>query len=217
MLARIWWALVALGFRLLYNELAWTYDVVSWLVSLGDWRSWQRAALPFLGVEPGACVLELAHGTGDLQLDLRTAGVTSVGLDLSPFMGRIARRKLLRQRISPMLVRGAGQALPFADSSFPAALCTFPADFILHPDTLAEVFRVLQPGGRLVVVISGVLTGGGLPARALETAYRVTGQRGPLPPDVWEPVTAAGFTMKWAIRRYARSEALVLVAIKPAN
>ncbi|MCB9446672.1 MAG: class I SAM-dependent methyltransferase, partial [Ardenticatenaceae bacterium] len=44
----LWKKLIRFGFRLLYNELAWTYDAVSWLVSLGDWRSWQQAALPFV-------------------------------------------------------------------------------------------------------------------------------------------------------------------------
>ena len=79
-LTRIWWGLVELGFRLLYNELAWTYDLVSWVVSLGAWRAWQRSALRFLAVPPGSPVLELAHGTGNFQIDLRTAGLDPTGL-----------------------------------------------------------------------------------------------------------------------------------------
>ncbi|MER3543218.1 MAG: hypothetical protein C4311_01115 [Chloroflexota bacterium] len=64
-------SLLRSAFRLLYNELAWTYDWVSQAVSLGQWRSWQRASLARLR---GPRVLEVAHGTGDLLLDLAEAG-----------------------------------------------------------------------------------------------------------------------------------------------
>jgi len=153
-----YWRLVKFGFRLLYNEMAFSYDLISWGVSLGEWRSWQRAALKHLNVAPGASVLELAHGTANLQIDLRTVGLNSIGCDLSPSMGRIARAKLVRQRIAPRLVRARAQALPFAAGSFPAIVSTFPTEFIVDPATVAEVYRVLRPGGRLVFVPAGRLT-----------------------------------------------------------
>ena len=92
----VWWRLVRFGFRLLYNELAWTYDWVSWAVSLGRWRSWQRVALPLLDAPRDGSVLELAHGTGNLLLDMLEAGLLPTGYDLSPNMGRNAQRKLRR-------------------------------------------------------------------------------------------------------------------------
>src|SRR5258708_31450629 len=103
-LAGAWWSLVHFGFRLLYNEMAFTYDSVSWIVSMGEWRSWQRAALKHLNVGPGTRVLELAHGTGNLQIDLHAAGLNPIGLDFSPYMGRIARDKLTRHRVPYTLV-----------------------------------------------------------------------------------------------------------------
>src|SRR5260221_9602184 len=115
-----WWRLVRFGFRLLYNEMAFTYDAVSWIVSLGEWRSWQRAALKHLNVSPGAVVLEIAHGTGNMQIDLRTAGLQSVGLDFSPYIGSIASRKLARHRISYPLDPAPAPAFPFPESPFPA-------------------------------------------------------------------------------------------------
>ncbi len=213
-LLRAWWGLVRFAFRLLYNELAWTYDLVSRIVSLGDWRLWQRAAIGFLRVPPGTRVLELAHGTGNLQIDLRTAGLTAIGYDLSPYMGRITRRKLRRRRIRPDLVRGRAEQLPFADGCFPAVVSTFPTAFITAPETLAELYRVLAPGGRLVVVVSGLLTAGGLLRSVLEWAYRVTGQRGPWPDDLGRRFTAAGFVLKQASVTYPRSEVLLLIAEK---
>lgn len=217
MLAEAWWRLIRFGFRLLYNELAWTYDAVSAVVSLGDWRGWQRAALPYLGVTPGARVLELAHGTGNLQIDLRTAGVIPVGLDLSPHMGRIARGKLARHRLAPRLVRGRGQALPFPAESFPAVVSTFPTEFIIDPFTVGEVYRVLAPGGRFVIVINGLLTGGGIVRRMLEWAYRVTGQRGPWPGDPLRVFGEAGFALKQVEVSLARSRVLLFVATRGQN
>lgn len=177
MLARWWWGLIRFGFRLLYNEMAFTYDGVSKVVSLGAWRCWQRASLDYLP-EPGqGLILELAHGTGDLQLDLHSAGYSAIGYDLSPYMGRIASRKLRRRGLKPRFARGQAQALPFADQTFRAVVSTFPTDFIVAPETLHEVYRVLEPGGCLVIVPNGVLTGGGTIRTVLEWLYRVTGQR----------------------------------------
>lgn len=215
MLASLWWRLVRFGFRLLYNEMAWTYDAVSWIVSLGEWRSWQRAAIKHLHVLPGMQVLELAHGTANLQIDLRTAGLDSVGVDLSPHMGQIARRKLLCHRIVPKLARCRAQTLPFPDNSFPAIVSTFPTDFIIDPATLAEIYRVLKPGGRLVFVPNGQLTGGGVAREGLEAAYRITGQRGPWPARIEACFTEAGFTLSSAVEPCRISVAQVVIAEKP--
>lgn len=213
---KAWWRLVRFGFRLLYNELAFTYDTVSAVVSLGQWREWQRAALPHLAASPGATVLELAHGTGNFQIDLRAAGYRPVALDLSRTMGRLADRKLRRWGARPALVRARAQALPFPDGRFPAVVSTFPTEFIVAPATLGEVYRVLQPGGRLVVVFGGLLTGQGPVAEGLEFAYRVTGQRAPWPVDVEGRLAAAGFVARLAQEDLPRSTVLLVVAEKTA-
>ncbi len=210
-----YWRLVRFGFRLLYNEMAWTYDTVSWIVSLGEWRSWQRAAIKHLDVARGARVLELAHGTANLQIDLRTAGLDSVAVDLSPYMGRIARRKLIHNRITPKLVRARAQALPFPDAAFPAVVSTFPTDFIVDPGTLAEVYRVLEPGGRLVFVPNGVLTRGGLARQGVEAAYRITGQRAPWPVPIEERFKAAGYKLSFVTEPRRISQAQIVIAEKP--
>ncbi len=210
----LWWRLVQFGFRLLYNEMAWTYDLVAWTVSLGQWRNWQRAALDHLNVRPGAQVLELAHGTGNLQLDLFAAGYQRIGLDLSPFMGRIARRKLHRHHLQAPLVRAQAQRLPFPNESFDAIVSTFPAPFIIEHQTLCEAARVLKSGQRLVIVASGILTGGGLLKDTLETAYRITGQRGPWPVSLQERFAQAGFTLEIFAQQYPYSIAYVLVATR---
>ncbi|MGD8473340.1 MAG: methyltransferase domain-containing protein [Anaerolineae bacterium] len=141
----------------LYDELAWAYDVVSWCVSLGRWSSWRRAALDQV---VGRRILELGFGTGELLSEMAERGWDLVGLDASVAMHRVTGRKLARSGIDIPRVRGVTQCIPFANQSFDTAVCTFPAEYILHPATLHEVARVLrgpdpvsgEGGGRLVMV-----------------------------------------------------------------
>lgn len=211
-LGRAWWAVVRFGFRLLYNELAFTYDPVSYVVSLGQWRAWQRCAVPHLHAAPGDPVLELAHGTGHLQIALRAAGYRPAALDLSRAMGRLAQRTARSWGFQPALVRARAQALPFRQATFRAVVSTFPTEFIADPATLAEIRRVLIPGGRLVVVLGGVLTGSSPATAALEAAYRVTGQRGPWPIDVRQRLADAGFTGEVVTETLPRSVVFLLLA-----
>jgi ubiquinone/menaquinone biosynthesis C-methylase UbiE len=162
---------VARAFHVLYHEAAWSYDTVAWGVSFGQWRAWGRAALPFLS---GPRVLELGHGPGHLLAELTRRGYDAVGLDLSPQMGRLARRRTPAAR----LVRARAQAAPFAAGSFDGVLATFPTAYITAPETLAAVYRLLGPGARLIIVPEARLGGRG-PLRALvDWLYAVTGQRG---------------------------------------
>jgi ubiquinone/menaquinone biosynthesis C-methylase UbiE len=179
LLARAYARLLHFGFRLLYNELAWTYDVVSWSVSLGQWRAWQRASLAHL---TGPRVLEVAFGTGNLQLDLHAAGccAETYGIDVSPHMVRITRRKLRRQGIVPRLCQASGAALPFSTGAFDSLVATFPTPFIRSPQVLTEMARVLRPGGRLVIVDSARLLRPGFLPHIIDWLYHATGQ-GPEP------------------------------------
>lgn len=188
--------ILRLAFRLLYNEMAWTYDLVSWGVSIGQWRSWQRAALPYLR---GRRVLEVAHGTGDMLLDLTALGFEPVGCDLSKAMGGIARRKLRARGLDHKipLVRGHVQALPFASDSFPSLLATFPTEFVVDPGAIAEFRRVLQPGGVFVCVPVAMITGPALLDRLAGWLFKITGQSS----EMWfAPLTeryiAAGFSTR---------------------
>ena len=204
------------AYGLLYHQLAWTYDLVSWVVSAGQWRLWQRSALPFL---PGRPVLEVAHGTGNLLLDMVSLGLQPVGLDLSPVMGRLASAKLKRRLGTPTLpvplVRGSVQALPFATGSLSSVVSTFPTDFITQNEVIIEFYRVLRPGGAFVCVPAAQITGPALMDRWAAWLFRVTGQR----PSGWfEPLverfTAAGFRARLEQVRQPRSQVMVIVAEK---
>lgn len=206
--------LIRFGFRLLYNELAFTYDTVSYMVSLGAWRCWQRTALKHLDIQPGALILELAHGSGNLQLDLYTAGYSVIGYDLSPYMGRIAQSKLKRHQLAVRLARGRAQQLPFASQAFAAVVSTFPAEFILAPETLREAHRVLQPNGQFIIVPTAFLTGGGLAERGLEWLYHLTGQRNGPSMDIVAFFAEFGYEARVSHERCPHSVAQVIVAQK---
>ncbi len=206
-------AVLRFGFRLLYNEMAWTYDWVSRGTSIGQWRSWQRAGLRHLH---GKRVLELAHGTGDLLLDMLVLGFEPIGFDLSRSMGRIASRKLRRHGVSAPLIRGRAQALPFASDTFPAILSTFPAEFIREPAVLSELRRVLQPGGRLVIIPVARITGAGPLDRFGDWLYRVTGQSDPRPLGFIAPLKIPGLDVRIELEKLPRSEVMVVIAEKKA-
>jgi ubiquinone/menaquinone biosynthesis C-methylase UbiE len=228
MLRNLWWRLIRLGFHLLYNELAWTYDVVSWLVSLGQWRRWQLAGLAFV---TGPRVLEIAHGPGHMLIALADQGYDTVGVDLSPYMSRLAQRRLRRTGNSALLLRGRAQALPFRGGVFDTVYTSFPTDFIADPETLTAVQRVLRPGGRLVIVPEGHLRGSGPLHRFINWLFQITGQRGdtfavaddgywPRHTHAWQQfdfaLRAAGLQVTVRPLRLRRSAVTVVIAVKEA-
>lgn len=160
----------------LYDELAWAYDVVSWLVSLGQWSQWRLSALDHIA---GQQVLEIGFGTGDLLLVMAARGLELVGLDASPAMQRVTARKLRSRGLRVPRVCGIAQSMPFADQSFDSIVCTFPAGYILAGATICEAMRVLrapnpitgQGGGRLVVAGIVVETGSALWQRVVRILF----------------------------------------------
>ena len=128
----------------LYNELAWAYDSVSWMVSLGQWQAWRNVALEYVS---GERVVEVGFGTGELLLELAARGVQVCGIDLSSDMHRITTAKLLRRGrrtplpVQPGLVQAAIQHLPLASGSVDTLITTFPAEFIGQARTWQELGR----------------------------------------------------------------------------
>lgn len=201
-------ALVRRAFHHFYRELAWTYDAVAWLVSAGLWRRWALAPLPLLRGR----TLELGCGPGHLQLAL--AGRPAAGLDASPQMAAMAARRLRRAGYTPRLARGLAQRLPFATGAFDTVVATFPAEYILDPQTHAEVRRVLAPGGRLVVVPFAQLEPG-LYTRLVDLAYALTLQAplsrdAPIKPGLGR-LSEAGLALEPRWIAVGRSRVLALV------
>ncbi len=205
------------GFHLLYNQGAFSYDHVSRAVSLGRWRAWQRCAMQFLPPPDSGTVLELAHGTGDMQIDLQAAGYHSLALDLSPYMNKLARKKLRRAGFRANLLRADALHLPLANESLAAVVCTFPTAFIFHRQTLRELQRVLQPGAPACIVVAGELNGRGPLRSLIRLLYGLTGQSNPLPSssDLYGYFGEAGLLADAPAAQLADSRAQLIIVTKP--
>jgi ubiquinone/menaquinone biosynthesis C-methylase UbiE len=213
-LSRILTGLMRLFFRLLYHSFSWSYDIVASGVSLGRWKQWVLATAALLA---GRRVLELGFGPGHLMNHLYETGYMVTGLDESFQMARQAHRRILRRGFRPRLGRGLAQSLPFASQSFDSVVATFPTLYIVDPATLAEIRRVLTPGGRLVVLMAAWITGKTLRERALQGLFRATAQ---VPPDD-QPLTdfiipyqEAGFQASIRFVEPAGSRLMFIIAKK---
>ncbi|MBU6334510.1 MAG: methyltransferase domain-containing protein [Chloroflexi bacterium] len=166
--AHHWRSIVRAGFHLLYHQAAWSYDAVAAIVSLGAWRGWVESCV----ADAAAPALEVGCGPGHLQRALWRAGIASVGLDRSPQMLRLAARPPR----PPWLVHGDARSLPFADGHFASVIATFPTEVIIDPACVAELRRVLAPGGVLTVLLWAEWARDDGVTRLLDAAARHTGQ-----------------------------------------
>lgn len=195
-----------------YHALAWTYDLVAASVSLGRWKDWGRAALPFLR---GRRTLELGFGPGHLLVDMNRDGFQAVGLDESPQMIRQARQNLAQSKLPVHLSRGYAQFLPFASDSFDSVVSTFPSEYIADPRALSEARRVLKEDGRLIIVPVAWMGGKSLLERGAQWLFQVTGQGGEgVEARITEFLSEHGFSAVCSRVEIRHSTVLVVVAEK---
>ncbi|MGD8404626.1 MAG: methyltransferase domain-containing protein [Anaerolineales bacterium] len=204
-----------LFFHLLYHPFAWTYDLVSWTVSLGRWKDWVESVVPFI---KGNRVLELGHGPGHLQRILHGLNLLAIGLDESRQMGLLAKRNLAQSGYAQIsLIRGLGQDLPFPSETIDAVVATFPTEYIFEAQTLSEVQRILTDGGRFILLPVAWITGAGLLDKFAAWLFRITGQA---PPNLnqeiinrfSEPFIEAGFQVQTEQLEVKSSLVLIVIA-----
>ena len=143
--------------RRMFDRIASRYDLLNHLLSAGSDFSWRKAALDVLDATPNERILDLCIGTGDLALEAlrrRNAPHVVVGVDLALEMMRIGQDK--SQRIGPNRIRFVGgnvEDLPFRANGFDGAMVAFGVrNFADIPAGLENIYRVLKPGKRLVVL-----------------------------------------------------------------
>jgi demethylmenaquinone methyltransferase/2-methoxy-6-polyprenyl-1,4-benzoquinol methylase len=140
----------------MFAAIARSYDLNNRLHSFFQDQRWRRAAVRAAGVDASTRVLDVACGTGDLAEAFGDAGARSVtGVDFTPEMLDVARHKgaAPKGRAPVTYVRGDAMALDFPDASFDVVSIAFGIRNVSEPKrALAEFFRVLAPGGRLVVL-----------------------------------------------------------------
>jgi demethylmenaquinone methyltransferase/2-methoxy-6-polyprenyl-1,4-benzoquinol methylase len=143
--------------RAMFDRIAGFYDVMNSVMTAGLHHEWRRRAVDLAEVGPGDRVLDVATGTGDLALELaRRVGPDGavVGSDFSEEMLARARAKPLQDAAAPVTFEwGNALELPYADGEFAAATVGFGARNFSDLDRgLAEMARVVRPGGRVVVL-----------------------------------------------------------------
>jgi len=155
--------------RSVFDSVAPSYDVMNDLMSAGLHRVWKRYTLTVANPQPGDQLLDIAGGTGDLSLAFaKKVGPTGrvVHTDINESMLREGRNRLIDLGVVlPTLVCDAEQ-LPFESNSFDFVSVAFGLRNMTHKDrALAEMQRVLKPGGKLLVLEFSRV------AKPLEKAY----------------------------------------------
>lgn len=132
----------------MFDEVARHYDRTNGVLSMGASPLWRIATVRAIDPQPGERILDIAAGTGTSSAAIARSGAQVVALDFSPGMIAVGRQK------HPDLefVEGDATALPFGDDEFDAVTISFGLRNIKEARAaLAEMFRVLKPGGRLLI------------------------------------------------------------------
>jgi demethylmenaquinone methyltransferase/2-methoxy-6-polyprenyl-1,4-benzoquinol methylase len=156
----------------MFDAIAWRYDRLNHLLSLGLDRRWRRRGVRALELTGTERILDVCTGTGDLAIEAirkpqesfyqettpEVVGIEVVGID---FAGEMLRRALDKVRQGGhagriRLARGDATRLPVADNAFDAAMVAFGIRNVVDPAAaLREMHRALKPGGRLMILEFG--------------------------------------------------------------
>jgi demethylmenaquinone methyltransferase/2-methoxy-6-polyprenyl-1,4-benzoquinol methylase len=154
-----------------FTNVASKYDVMNDVMSVGVHRLWKDAMMDWLAPRSGQKLLDVAGGTGDIAFRFlkRAPGAQAVVLDMTENMLVEGRKRADAEKMAAHLewIVGDAMALPFADNSFDVYTISFGIRNVTRiTDALSEAFRVLKPGGRLMV-----LEFSQLPNPAMQKAY----------------------------------------------
>jgi demethylmenaquinone methyltransferase/2-methoxy-6-polyprenyl-1,4-benzoquinol methylase len=139
-----------------FHSVASKYDIMNDFMSAGLHRVWKAFTIAQAGIRPGFKVLDIAGGTGDLSKEFaKRAGPTGeVWLtDINESMLRVGRDRLLNKGIATPAMLCDAEKLPFPDNYFDRVSVAFGLRNMTHKEVaLAEMHRVLKPGGKLLVL-----------------------------------------------------------------
>jgi demethylmenaquinone methyltransferase / 2-methoxy-6-polyprenyl-1,4-benzoquinol methylase len=142
----------------LFAAIAPRYDLINDLQSFGLHRWWKRRLLRLAAVRPGDTALDLCCGTGDVAFALAAAGARVTGLDFSAPMLAVAEARKARRggADGPVFLQGDALRTPFPDAHFDRVTISYGLrNLAAVDDGLREMWRVLRPGGRLLVLDFG--------------------------------------------------------------
>ena len=135
-----------------------------------------------LSIAPGARVLDVATGTGNLAIPLARKGAVVTGVDIATNLLAQARARAAAEKLEVTFDEGDAEQLPYADASFDMVVTMFGAMFAPRPEQVAaELGRVLKPGGRLAMANWN-------PASFSGQMFKVGSRHVPPPPGIAPPV-----------------------------
>ena len=154
-----------------FTNVANRYDIMNDMMSVGVHRLWKDAMMDWLAPRPGQHLLDVAGGTGDIAFRFlsRAPEAKAVVLDMTESMLVEGRKRAEAEKLADRLdwTVGDAMALPFGDNTFDIYTISFGIRNVTRiADALADAFRVLKPGGRLMV-----LEFSQLPNPAMQKAY----------------------------------------------
>ncbi len=140
-----------------FTNVASKYDIMNDVMSVGIHRLWKDAMMDWLAPRPGQKLLDVAGGTGDIAFRFldRAPGAHATVLDMTESMLVEGRKRSEAEQRPEQLdwIVGDAMALPFADNTFDVYTISFGIRNVTRVnEALSEAYRVLKPGGRLVVL-----------------------------------------------------------------
>ncbi len=146
----------------MFDNIAEKYDHLNRIISMGADIRWRNRVVDILSKRAPANILDIATGTGDLAIRLVATGAAKItGLDISPGMLAIGRQKVAELKLEGKveMIAGDSENLKFNDASFEAVTVAFGVrNFGDLQKGLSEIYRVLRPGGTLVILETSVPT-----------------------------------------------------------
>ena len=133
----------------MFDTVAERYDLMNGILSLGQHIYWRKQAVAAVDAHPGQKVLDVAAGTGVSSEPFADAGIDVIAADLSEGMLDVGRRR----RPDMAFMQADVTALPFDDETFDAVTMSYGLRNVAnYPKALSEIYRVLKPGGRIVIL-----------------------------------------------------------------
>lgn len=179
------------------------YDAVAWLLSLGKGRAIRQATVELAQIKPGDRVLDVGCGTGDLTMAAKALAGPSgevYGTDAAPEMIDIARRKAARAGVDVTFQIDLIENITFPDNQFDVVLSSLMMHHLpddLKREGLAEIYRVLKPGGWILIVDMESSSSGSVIQRLSDLMIQLHGGHTAMQDNVKKLipfVEAAGFT-----------------------
>ncbi|MBN1492500.1 MAG: ubiquinone/menaquinone biosynthesis methyltransferase, partial [Phycisphaerae bacterium] len=143
--------------RSMFDAIAPTYELVNRLASVGLDAGWRRSMVRLAGIRPDDRQLDVACGTGDVCRTFAAARPAPARIVGGDFAGRMLEEARTRNNDRIVWCQADALALPFADQSFTLVTCAFGVRNFQSLETgLREMWRVLQPGGRAIILEFGL-------------------------------------------------------------